>query len=145
MNAIPLFTRGELAHAFGLLMSEGAAIRWAHEWFMRFTADEDVDEHGFYLYTDWTAADSSESPAIVAIAAGAGSSQGTGYEHLRRLTEDELGEYLMYFSDFHLNVLSLSSPIVFQRIRAALRDSMDVATRKREQMRQIVAAIATRE
>jgi hypothetical protein len=126
-------------------MSEGAAHRWADEWFTRFAGDENVDENGFYLYLDWTAGDPSLQASIVAYAGSHNGSTHTGYEHLRPLTEDELGEYLMYFSDFHLNLLSFSSPIVFERIRAALGDSPKIAARKREQMQQIVQAIATRD
>src|SRR4051812_49828157 len=115
MHAIPIFTRAELAHAFGLLMNESAATRWADEWFIRLADDEGVDENGFYLYVDWTAGDPNLQASIVAYAGTRNPSSRTGYEHLRLLTEDELGEFLMYFSDFHLNLLSFSSPIVCDR------------------------------
>lgn len=145
MRSIPLFTRAELAHAFALLMSEGAANRWADEWFARFAGDEVVDENGFYLYLDWTADEPSVPPSVRGLAVGGSASDQTGFEHLGRLTEDELGEHLMDFGGFHLNLLSLSSPVVFDRIRAGLGDSLEAATRGREQMRRIVQAITTRD
>lgn len=144
MVEIPLFTRKELARAFALLMSDGAATRWADEWFSRFGGDENVDENGFYLYVDWTADEPSEPPSARGLAGGGDNSSQTGFEHLGRMTENELGEHLMSLSGFHLNLLALSSPVLFDRIRTGLGDSLEAATNGREQMRRIVQAVARR-
>lgn len=138
MTAVSLFTRDELATAFRLLMSPEAADRWATEWFNRFADETDVDEHGRYLYRDWD----DESPsddAILSRSQHADPLPGrTGYERFAEEGDDDVGEYLMSFSDFHLNLVALSSSTLNERVRVLRGDSEEKAARRRAQMLRIV-------
>ena len=140
MPATSLFTRDELAAAFGLLLPPELAGRWADEWFERFVDEDDLDAAGRFVYRPL---DEEEEPPAVGDESIYDSPlpDRTGYEYFRDKSDDDVGEYLMSFSDFHLSLVSLVSPELFERVRKARGDSPARADRQRRQMRRIIAAM----
>lgn len=139
MRAASLFTRDELAAAFALLLPPDSAGRWADEWFERFVDQDDLDAAGRFVYRPFY----EEEPPAVDDESILDSPlpERTGHEYFRDKSDDEVGEYLMSFSDFHLSLVSLISPELFERVRRARGDSPARADRQRRQMRRIIAAM----
>lgn len=65
----------------------------------------------------------------------------TGYEEHSHQSDDEIGEFLMHVSDFHLNLASLVSPDLSERVRIARADTPERHERRRAQMRRIVESM----
>ncbi len=142
MRTSPTFTRDELAQAFGLIIAATAAKHWAEEWLARFGGDEDIDEKGRFLYTHWETA----RPSVIVhrMGEGAESTDVTGYEEYSHQSDDAIGEFLMHFSDFHLNLASLVSPELSERVRIARGDTPQRHEHRKAQMRKIVASMRPR-
>ncbi|HEX7794239.1 MAG TPA: hypothetical protein VF456_07815 [Vicinamibacterales bacterium] len=144
MTKIPLFTLEELTSAFALLLPADSAKAYATEWFEQIAGDN-VDERGYYLYEDWRdAADVREllaanEPSIRAVGRQRHSAAGR-FISLRTLSMEEWHDWLIRFSDFHLNLLAASSPVLFDRIRAATGDSVETANHKRQRILELITA-----
>jgi hypothetical protein len=144
MKSMPLFTRDELAAAFRLILSPVEAERRASTWFELF-GEGCVDHEGRVVLVATPHADDESStddgwPAEApAEHTRRTSTSGTGgFERFRGRSEEEKGEYLMHFSDFHLNLVSLVSPEVAERVRVARGDTPEQAAWRIAQMRKIV-------
>lgn len=144
MRISPTFTRDELAEAFSLIIAAPPAQHWAGEWFARFGSDEDVDETGRYLYEHRGAEDVRRSVVVHGVGAPTASTGLTGYEEYSHQSDDEIGEFLMHFSDFHLNLASLVSPDLSERVRIARGDTPERHEHRKAQMRRIVASMRPR-
>ena len=139
---IPLFTREELTRAFALILPPDAAARYAGRWFDE-CADE-VDERGRYLWEAWRWPTTEEEWRALGLAHSSRDPDEVhtgGYEMFRGRPVDEKGEFLLRFSDFHLNLVSLVSADLARTIREARGDSAEQATRSRRQMEAIVAVM----
>jgi hypothetical protein len=145
MAAVALFTRGDLAKAFSLILPEDRARALANEWFETYVSPEELDSNGYYLYEDLYY-DGSETrggrPAIAFTSEQrAGAPDGQAY---RYMPDDELRLLLMGFGDFQLNLLSLVSPDLEMRIAQLRGDTAELVARRRTQTQQIVAAFRRR-
>jgi hypothetical protein len=148
MPKMPLFTEAELATAFQWLLPDALASQAAHEWFEQF-ADE-RDEEGHFLYQDWRefAGLPVDAPSALAAAPRDGPDAERAQHELAYFagmsTPTRL-EVLMHFSDFHLNLVSLVSPAVAERIRQGCGLTVEQLQARQIQMRRIVTAMeATR-
>jgi hypothetical protein len=142
MQKVPLFTRDELAAAFRLIISAPEAERYATMWF---ELRGDCDAEGRVMLDVSVHADPETLRALEEGRARRGEEPDTrgtgGFELLRGLSDEEKGEFLMGYSDFTLDLVSLSSPSAAERIRLALGDTPKQAERRLAQMRRIVAVI----
>ena len=146
MDRIPLFTRAELSAAFALILPASAAADYAHRWFDQFADDEDAA--GRYLWDPepfraW-ATDTEREAAGLAVGPPRQSPDevGTGgYEVYAGRPDAEKGEFLLRFSDFHLNLVSLVSPELAARVAAGRGDTPAQSARSMRHMRAIVAAM----
>lgn len=87
-----------------------------------FGDDERVDGSGRYLYSDWrynssTPAAARRQPGIVfSHPMTKGSFQGGMYDWLLSMSPEQIEEKLISFSDFHLDLLAVSSPSMRARV-----------------------------
>lgn len=137
----PLCNVSELGQAFGLLMPSADAERWAKEWFARFADVEDTDADGRYLYSEWwkPVDDADDEPqAMISGCAGPDAASRTLAQQLREMSREELGDFLMSFSSFHLKLLSLVSPELSEKVRVIERWTPEEAELSRSWMRQVL-------
>lgn len=137
----PLCNVSELGQAFGLLMPRADAERWAKVWFERFTDVEDTDADGRYLYRQWwrSATEAVDEPqAVNAGCAGADAAARALVQDFRQMSREELGESLMSFPSLHLQLLSLVSPELSEKVRMIKRWTPEEAEMARGWMRQVV-------
>jgi predicted Fe-S protein YdhL (DUF1289 family) len=144
MTAIPLFTQSELSQAFTFILPTKVAEELAERWWAEF-ADE-TDDRGYFLYegpAERLGIPATE-PQVVA-AAGPLLPEAERFAQERAfwgsMTIAERVELLMRFSSFHFGLLSLVSPALHERLRAARKLSAEQADNGRAQMRRIVAAM----
>jgi hypothetical protein len=134
----PLFSQQELARAFALVVPDDRASELSADWF----AEGDVDQLGNYLYRDWEFDPRPPSPATDGpqiVAGGTGVSN--DFSPWRNLSERSKELMLEGFSDFHLDLLSLVSPELFERIRTIRCDTEATALRRSDRMRLFISAI----
>ena len=139
MSAVPLFNFAELKRAFALILPEAKAEEWAKEWWAVHATESDLDSAGNFLFEDWP--DDEKIEVAFAASKATNAEYAWGFESLRERSDDELGEFLMSFTDFHLNLLSLVSPELFERVKRVRGDSNIMAERRRRQMLRIVDVI----
>ena len=146
MGPAPLFTRDELETAFRLILPQDVAARCARQWFDEF-ASESVDERGYFLYEEWWNTSGTPSSLAHGLVVQTGSATDVERDaHERRffgsMTIPERVEFLMRFSDFHLNLVALVSDELRHRVQAAIRASDAQMDRRINQMRRIVKAFS---
>lgn len=133
---IPLFTREELARAFGLLLPAHKASELAREWFEIFGDEGSVDGSGRYLYSNWRDHPSvrehvrSQPDAEIFVPATERLIGGTMYDWLLTMPHEKLEELLISFSDFHLDLVSLSSPDLRRRVELVRQEEPQISTER---------------
>jgi hypothetical protein len=143
MAAVALFTVDDLALAFGMIVSAPTATEWAAEWFRQY-ADR-IDAAGFFVYEPWWTDEGGPPPdARAGLAGGSLRHPANGapsYAGLRGWSKEKKFEFLMRFSDVHLDLLTLVSAELSARIREIRRDSESAAARRRENVLRLVEAL----
>jgi hypothetical protein len=135
MDHIPLFTQAELTTAYRLLLPPDLAAELARRWFETFVDDDNIDEAGRYLYVDWR--DYPDLPEAIGSQPTAVISQpptvsGEGmYDWLISMPREDLQELLLSFSDFHLDLVAVSSPSLRTRVELIRRRDPQTSTERR--------------
>lgn len=143
----PLFSRFELGDAFSLVLPDSVARRLAGEWFDRYAGPDDTDQQGRFLCDRALFTSESETPGIepIALSTTPQDSGATRFEPLRTMSDSSLQDWLMSFTDFHLNLLMLVSPELEERVRRFRGDTHVVAARRKAQAEEMVAALRRRQ
>jgi hypothetical protein len=146
LRLIPLFTRDELSAAFALVFTDRrVAERLAARWFVEIAAD-DVDANGYFSHPDWT----DEPPPGRAAAdglviAGPGEAdESLAAAHQRYWggwSNERKAEFLLRLSEFHLALVALVSPQLFERMRLARHMSPGAAARSRGHLTAVVRTL----
>jgi hypothetical protein len=134
---IPLFTLDELKDAFALLLAEDEARDLARKWFQTFTDKNNIDGSGRYLYRDWrshpdTPSSARNQPSVVFELPTAGTASVSGmYDWLLSASREDLESRLLGFSNFHFDLLAVSSPELRARVKLVRRADPHIDTERR--------------
>lgn len=136
LASYPLFTESDLARAFGFLLPEEAARHLAARWFVEIGSDDVVN--GVYMARreSWRPAHGQLGGLAVRGTPSFGPPE--PWKQFKEGSDEWRANYLLRLSDFHLNLVSLVSPDVFERVRRLRGDTEEQAQYKREQMRRWV-------
>lgn len=146
MPPVPLFTRDELSAAFALLFTDqDVAGRIATQWWVEIATD-DVDANGYFFHRDWTDAPPPAPTLADGLVLAQRSERTESVEAARQRfwggwTDERKAEYLLRLSDFHLALVALVSPELFERMRLARHMTPDAAARSRDHLSSIVKTL----
>lgn len=119
-----LFNEQELALAFSRILPQEQALAYAHEWFQLIPAAEDLDSDGRFLWPrQWEVSGEITIPVVVPTV------DPLTEADMVPLPASSYHAVLVRFSDLTLDVASLASEQVSERIRRARGQTEDQANR----------------
>ena len=138
MNPVRLFNVLELRAAYSWVLPPEAAEFWAQEWFRQFVAESEDDATAWFVYQRRTPEESAAMQRQNVIRLTAPTDPADVFRELRSWAPNVAGEDLMHFSSVHLQLLTLVSDELLERITHATGGDVVVARRRRDA---IVAAL----